>query len=201
LLEQALTGQGALAMIGGEPGVGKTRLAEELLLEAKQREMTALIGHCYEMEGAPPYVPFVEMLEAAARMFPPDALRGTLGESAPEVAKLMPELRRMFPDIPAAPELPPEQERRYLFNGMRDFLGRAGQAQPLLLVLDDLHWADSSTLLLVEHIAQQIREMPVLIIGPTEVAEVLFTLVRSAERASAYMVVWLAAIAIVAVGT
>ncbi len=165
LLDQAAKGHGALAMIGGEPGVGKTRLAEELMAEARQHDMTALIGHCYEMEGAPPYIPFVEMVEAGARLFPPETFRDALGESAPEVAKLMPELRRLFPDIPSPPELPPEQERRYLFNGMRDFLARVGRAQPLLLVLDDLHWADDSTLLLLQHIAQQLQEMPVLIIG------------------------------------
>jgi class 3 adenylate cyclase/tetratricopeptide (TPR) repeat protein len=165
LLDQSIRGQGALVMIGGEPGVGKTRLAEELMAEARQRNMTALIGRCYEMEGAPPYVPFVEMLEAAARMFPPEALRNALGDSAPEVAKLMPELRRLFPDIPPPLELPPEQERRFLFNGMREFLERAGRAQPLLLVLDDLHWGDDATLLLIQHIAQQLREVPVLILG------------------------------------
>jgi class 3 adenylate cyclase/tetratricopeptide (TPR) repeat protein len=164
-LDQAARGRGALAMIGGEPGVGKTRLAEELAAEARQRGLLALTGRCYEMEGAPPYIPFVEMVEAATRIVPPEALRNALGESAPEVAKLMPELRRLFPDIPAPPELPPEQERRYLFNGMRDFLDRAGRVQPMFLVLDDLHWADDSTLLLLQHIAQQLHEMPVLIVG------------------------------------
>ena len=165
LLAGTVRGQGALAMIGGEPGVGKTRLAEELMAEARQRNMTALIGRCYEMEGAPPYVPFVEMLEAAARIIPPPALRETLGDAAPEVAKLLPELRRLFPDIPPPLELPPEQERHYLFNSVREFLARAARAQPLLLLLDDLHWADDSTLLLLQHIAQQLREVPVLILG------------------------------------
>jgi len=93
-LDQVAGGHGALVMIGGEPGVGKTRLAEELMAEARQRGMTALIGHCYEMEGAPPCIPYVEILETAARMFPPETMRETLGDSAPEVAKLMPELRR-----------------------------------------------------------------------------------------------------------
>ena len=165
LLDQVAKGQGAMVMIGGEPGVGKTRLAEELMAEARERGMNALIGHCYEMEGAPPYIPYVEILEAAARMFPPDALREILGDSAPEVAKLMPELRRLFPDIPASPELPPEQERRYLFNGVREFVARAARDQPLLLVLDDLHWATDAALLLLQHLAQQIHEMPVLIVG------------------------------------
>jgi len=164
-LDQAARGRGALVMIGGEPGVGKTRLAEELLLEARQRGLLTLTGHCYEMEGAPPYIPFVEILEATARIVPQEAFRQALGDSAPEVAKLMPELRRLFPDIAPPLELPPEQERRYLFNSIQEFLARAGRAQPLLLVLDDLHWADDATLLLLQHIAQRISEMPMLIVG------------------------------------
>ena len=75
LLEQAIGGHGTLVMLGGEPGVGKTRLCEELMAEARQRNVTALMGRCYEMEGSPPYIPFVEILEAAARMFPQEALR------------------------------------------------------------------------------------------------------------------------------
>jgi len=117
------------------------------------------------MEGAPPYIAFVEILESAARVIPPPALREALGDSAPEVAKLLPELRRLFPDIPPPLELPPEQERHYLLNSVREFLARAARAQPLLLVLDDLHWGDDSTLLLLQHIAQQLREVPVLILG------------------------------------
>ena len=165
LLDQSAKGRGALALIGGEPGVGKTRLAEEMALEARQRGLLTLTGHCYETEGAPPYIPFVEVVEGSARVVTPKALRSALGDSAPEVAKLMPELRRLFPDIPPPPELPPEQERRYLFNGMRDFLTRASRVQPMFLVLDDLHWADDSTLLLLHHIAQRLHEMPIVILG------------------------------------
>jgi class 3 adenylate cyclase/tetratricopeptide (TPR) repeat protein len=164
-LDQTVRGQGGLVMIGGEPGVGKTRLAEELAAEARQRGLLALTGHCYEMEEAPPYIPFVEILEATARVVPPAALREALGDSAPEVAKLMPELRRLFPDIAAPLELPPEQQRRYLFNCMHEFMERSGRAQPLFLVLEDLHWADDATLLLLQHIAQRLIEMPVLIVG------------------------------------
>ena len=165
LLDQAARGHGALAIIGGEPGVGKTRLAEELAADACQRGFTALIGRCYEMAGAPPYTPFVEVLEAAARSFPPEALRSALGDSASEAAKLMPELRRLFTDIPPPPELPPEQERRYLFNGIREFWARASRAQTLILILEDLHWADEPTLLLLQHIAQHIHEIPLLVLA------------------------------------
>jgi len=164
-LDEAAQGKGALVMIGGGPGVGKTRIAQGLADEAGERSFLALTGHCYEMEGAPPYIPFVEILEAAGRIVPPEAFREALGDAAPEVAKLMPEIRRMFPDIPPAAELPAEQERRYLFNSFLEFIERASRIQPVLLVLEDLHWGDDSSLLLLQHLAPQLDQMPVLVVG------------------------------------
>jgi class 3 adenylate cyclase/tetratricopeptide (TPR) repeat protein len=164
-LEAARGGHGSLVMIGGEPGVGKTRITEELATEARRHGFLTLTGHCYEMEGAPPYIPFVEIIESAARIVEPTALFSAMGASAPEVAKLMPELRHKFPDIPEPPPLPPEQERRRMFNGVLDFISRAAHAQPLLLVLEDLHWADESTMLLLQHIVQRLQEIPVLTVG------------------------------------
>jgi hypothetical protein len=76
LLDQALAGRGALVLIGGEPGIGKTRLTEEVLEQARRRGCLGLVGHCYEMEGAPPFVPFVELLEHSARVVPGASRRG-----------------------------------------------------------------------------------------------------------------------------
>ncbi len=165
LLEQASNGQGGLVMIGGEPGVGKTRIAEELIAEAEAKGFLALVGHCYDMEGAPPYLPFVEIMQAAMKSATPEALRTALGDEAPEVAKIVPELRRLFPDIPPPLELPPAQERHYLFDSLRAFTARASVGQPIIMLLDDLHWADDSTLLLVQHYAQQLSSMSVLMVG------------------------------------
>jgi tetratricopeptide (TPR) repeat protein len=125
------------------------------------------------MKGAPPYVPFVEILEQAmAGAASPAAFRELLGEDAPEVAKLLPQLRRVYPDIPPALELPAEQERRYLFNSLRDFLARAASARPAFVVFDDLHWADEPTLLLLEHLAERLPEMPALVVGTYRDTEV-----------------------------
>lgn len=165
LLAAAKEGKGGVVLIGGEAGVGKTRLASEIMREAVANGFIALTGRCYESEGATPYTPFLEMLEAACRTFPAEAMRVALGDSAPEVAKLMPELRRVFPDIPPAPELPPEQERRYAFNGVREFVGRAAAGTPLLMVIDDLHWADESTLLLLRHLSSHLDGMAVLVLA------------------------------------
>ena len=170
LMEQAIAGRGSIVLIRGEPGVGKTRLAQELVLEARQRGMVDFTGRCYEMEGAPPYIPFIEMLQQAMRRFDllgfsPSAFRVTLGENAGEIAKILPELRRMYDDIPPPLELPPEQERMYLFNSMREFLERVSRTVPQLQILDDLHWADDATLMLLQHQAQYQDKMAVLTVA------------------------------------
>ncbi len=165
LIGAALGGHGELALVSGEPGVGKTRLAEEVLAEAEQRGMRVRIGHCYEMEGAPPYLPFIEMLESALDDIPHDLYRQVLGDDAPEIARIMPHLRKVFTDIPEAVSLPPESERRYILNAVRAFIARAAAVRPQALLLEDLHWADESTLLVVRHVAEQLHEMPILVVG------------------------------------
>jgi DNA-binding CsgD family transcriptional regulator len=164
LLERTLAGQGGLVMVSGESGVGKTRLAEELAAEAARVRALALTGHCYEMEEAP-YVPFAEILYSALRGPTEEQFREALVRYGPDVAKLMPEMRRVFPDIPPPLQLPPEQERRYLFDSLCELLEQASRTQPLLLILEDLHWSDSSTLTLLQHLARRLRVMQVLVLG------------------------------------
>ena len=165
LLDRAMAGEGSLLLLGREPGVGKTRLAEEVLAEGSHRGCLALTGRCYEMEGTPPFIPWVELVEHSASIVPRAAFREALGDAAPEVAKLVPELRQMFPDIPQAIELPPEQQRRYLFSNFLSFVKRGTRVTPQVLLLDDLHWADDSTLLLLQHVTQHTSEIPLLIVG------------------------------------
>ena len=164
-VEETMAGRGSMVMIGGEPGVGKTHLINAVLDEARRLGAYANIGHCYEMEGSPPYVPFIEMLERTSQTAPRATWRAALGDSASEIAKLMPELRRMYADIPPAIELPPEQQRRYLFNAYREYIERAARSTPIVLVFEDLHWADEPTLLLLQHVAQILSVTPLLLIG------------------------------------
>jgi class 3 adenylate cyclase/tetratricopeptide (TPR) repeat protein len=163
--ERARDGAGSLVLIGGEAGVGKSRLVQETADEARRLGMNVFTGHCVDQQGAPPYLPTIEHLEEAARNLTPEALREALGENAPEIAKLMPELRARYSDIPEPVSLPPEQERRYLLHGIAEFVGRNARRNPILLVFEDLHWADESTLLLVQHLAQRVSEIPLLAIG------------------------------------
>jgi serine/threonine protein kinase/tetratricopeptide (TPR) repeat protein len=164
-LDAALAERGSLVLIGGEPGIGKTHLTRVILAEARRRGCFAVVGHCYETEGSPPYVPFIEMLEYYARVASPESFRHSIGESAAEIAKLMPELRRIYPDIPLSVELPPEQQRRCLFNAYREFVERSARSSPIVAVFEDLQWADEATLLLLSHLVRTLSTIPVLIIG------------------------------------
>ncbi|MGH2792721.1 MAG: ATP-binding protein [Actinomycetota bacterium] len=164
-VEQAAAGRGALVMIGGEPGVGKTRITEETAEEAATRGMMALVGHCQETEAPLPYAPVVEILESTMRGVSRETLLAAFGDAAPELARLSPQIRRIIPDLAPPLELPPEQERRYLFNCFAEFLERASSMQPLLFVLEDVHWADEPTLLLLQHLAERLSNMPILLIA------------------------------------
>jgi tetratricopeptide (TPR) repeat protein/tRNA A-37 threonylcarbamoyl transferase component Bud32 len=158
-------GRGGTVFVSGEPGVGKTKLTEALLLEARKRGYVCNVGHSYEMDGAPPYLPFVEITEYAMRTVPPGRLRAVLGTSAAEMTRIVPQLRRMFPDIGEPLDLPPDQQRHYLHSQWREFLERASKNVPLVMLLDDLHWADESSLLLLEHLAGHVARLPILLLG------------------------------------
>ncbi len=164
-LDRTFDGHGGIVLVGGEPGVGKTTLVRQFIREAEARGGLALFGRCYEIEGALPYSPFVEMLEQGLAVMPPDLVREDMGDDAAEVARMVPEIRRRFPDIPQPLDLPPEQQRRYFFNAVGAFIGRAAARFPLVLVMDDVHWADVPSLLLIEHMAEIVPGMRVLGIG------------------------------------
>jgi tetratricopeptide (TPR) repeat protein len=160
-LDRARAGRGGVLFIGGEPGVGKTRLAEECLTMGQERDMLTLVGHAYEERGEP-FIIAVEIIEALMRILPGPSLRQVLGDSAAEVARLVPELRDRFPDIPSPVELAPQQRQRYLYNAMLNFTRRLSGTVPCVIVLDDLHWADESSITLLEHIAPNISDLPLL---------------------------------------
>src|SRR6266436_243160 len=124
------------------------------------------VGRCYERDEPFPYLPFAEIIEGnLAQAASLDDYRQRIGNNAPELAQIAPHLRRIFPDIPQPLELPPAQQRRYLFQSFSEALARIARTHPQLLVLEDLHWADESTLALLIHLANRIAQLPVVIIG------------------------------------
>ena len=171
-LEQVLAGRGRLFLLAGEPGIGKSRLSDELARHARDRGAEVLVGRCWEAGGAPAYWPWVQALRAHVRNRDPDALRLELGAGAAEVAQMLPELRELFADLPDPPSLSPEAARFRLFERLASFLVRVAGSRPVVLVLDDLHAADEPSLLLLQFVAGELQDAPLLIVGAYRDVEV-----------------------------
>jgi DNA-binding winged helix-turn-helix (wHTH) protein/predicted ATPase len=175
-LDDAAARRGRLFLICGEPGVGKTRLADEVATVAEAKRMALMVGHCSEHDEAVAYLPFVEILESfVERPQSQNRLRAALGPEASELARLLPKLRNILPGVPPSRSLPPAQARRLLLNSFFDFAARAASARPALMILEDLHWADDSTLALLDHIARRLSDQPLMVICTYRDAEINIT--------------------------
>jgi len=170
--DAALSGQGSLAMVVGEPGIGKTSLCEQLATYVAVRGGRALVGHCYE-EGSLslPYLPFVEAMRSYVLAREPDDLRKDLGSGAAEVARLISEIRDRL-QVELRPAGDPEDDRWRLLQAVSGFLHNASTVQPLLLVLEDLHDADRGTIELLLHVSRNLQGARLLIVGSYRDVEV-----------------------------
>jgi DNA-binding SARP family transcriptional activator len=168
-LQQAMDGRGQVVLVAGEPGIGKTRLLEELASLATARGARVFVGCCYEMEQNMAYAPIVEALRSLLAALPATATPARPLPCSPAhlaaLAELLPELRQAWPDLPAYQPLPPEAERTRLLTSLAQAIRLCGEGEPLVLLLDDLHWADPSSLQLVHYLARQCEEQPLLLVG------------------------------------
>ncbi len=164
-LAAARQGEGGVALVAGEPGIGKTRLLAEFAQQARAAGVLVLLGHSYDGEGMPPYLPFAEALRGYLRGSEPDQLRAQLGSGGAQIALLLPELLDQLPDLAAKRAESPELDRYRLFEAVTDLLLAAARAAGggLLLVLEDLHWADAASLALLQHVGRRLSEAPVLL--------------------------------------
>jgi DNA-binding SARP family transcriptional activator len=163
-LDDAVAGRGRLFLLQGEPGIGKSRLADELMSRAKARGVRVLTGRCWEAGGAPAYWPWTQSLRAYVRGADPPTLRRQLGDAV-EVAQIVPELRELFSGLPAPERAESEAARFHLFDSTASFLKEISIERALALVLDDLHAADEPSLLLLRYVASVLGDSRTLIVG------------------------------------
>jgi class 3 adenylate cyclase len=161
--KESAEGHGRVVLLSGEPGIGKTRLATETALLARRNGALVLAGRCDEEMGLP-YQPFVEALR----------FQTTLGDDVPQVwfgafpgelARLVPEVAERVEDVEPALRADPESERLRLFEAVTSWLRTTAASVPVLLVLDDIHWADRPTLLLLRHLVHETARDQLLVVG------------------------------------
>ena len=158
------------ALVAGEPGSGKSRLVRELAQAVVQDDALVLYGACDAVVRTP-YGPFVEALEHLVRHHEELGLRAELGAAGAELARLLPELPALVGELPPRPAADPDTERHRLHSAVVDVLRAAGTRVPVLLVLEDVHWADAPTLLLVRHLVRAGADARMLLVATFRDAE------------------------------
>jgi DNA-binding CsgD family transcriptional regulator/tetratricopeptide (TPR) repeat protein len=178
-----------VALLAGEPGSGKSRLVREFAAAAAEDGALVLYGAADAVVRMA-YGPFVAGLDRLTRAIDEEELRTALGQGGGELTRLLPDLATRLGDLPAPLEADPDTERLRLHTAVADLLAGASRARPLLLVLEDVHWADAPTLLLMRHLAQSAGDARLLLLAtfrdteadvPAELAATLADLRRSEE--------------------
>ena len=167
-LEESIAGRGGCFLISGEPGIGKTRLADELAADAALRGVRVAWGRCWEGGGAPAYWPWVEIVRTL--VLEPGRARQQQTAVPPEIGQLIPELAAET--IEQRPSSDPEQGRFRLFDTVATLVKQVARATPLVLILDDLHEADRGSLELLKFVARGLTDSRVVIVGTYRDAEV-----------------------------
>jgi DNA-binding CsgD family transcriptional regulator/RecA/RadA recombinase len=162
-LDHAIGGDGGLLLVAGEPGIGKTRLVEELAGLASAQGALVAWGRVDDIDGAPPYWPWIQLLETILADVDRDLVIKALGTNAGAIAAILASVARYVPDAPAPAPLDPAAARFRLHEAVSDVLRRIGAHRPLVLLLDDLHWADASSLELTRFLGRRLGGCHVLL--------------------------------------
>ncbi|HUL64855.1 MAG TPA: AAA family ATPase [Burkholderiaceae bacterium] len=172
-LDRAVVGVPGIVLLAGEPGIGKTRTAQEVCEAARERGLLALWGRCPEEPGAPPYWPWVQMLRRYVAQHDAHVREQIIGPAAVPIASLDQELARSLAGGKMTPAEHETTEARFrLFDSIAGFWQRAAARQPLLLAFDDLHRADVPSLRLLEFLMAEAGASRLMVLGTYRDAEV-----------------------------
>jgi class 3 adenylate cyclase/tetratricopeptide (TPR) repeat protein len=172
-LDAACNGRGSLTMVLGEAGIGKTRLLEEFTDSARERGAVIMRGACYDgAEWQRPYGPFAEAIERYAAQIDASILKEALGDGAWAVGRIAPSVRASAGETGETEALDKEEQRFRLLDAVSQFLIAISRRNPLVLILDDLHWADQGTAAMLRHVAHFVASGPIMLVGAYRDAEI-----------------------------
>jgi DNA-binding CsgD family transcriptional regulator len=164
VLEDVRQGHGRSLLVTGEAGIGKSRLLQEFRKGTVELGILTLQGNCLESDLAQPFSPIVDALRRFLSNKPSDEISNVLGMLAPELVKLMPELSLFVPEWKPTPSLAPEQEKRRMFEVLTQFFLRLAENGVVLLVVEDIHWSDDTSLEFMQHLARRSTGLPLLML-------------------------------------
>ncbi|HLO27838.1 MAG TPA: AAA family ATPase [Anaerolineales bacterium] len=169
---------GCCILLTGEAGIGKSRLIEELRQWATSENFTILEGYCFEQAVSFPYAPWIDALRAFFGSLNALDIEELLGPLAPELMKLLPELALLLPQIQPTPPLEPLAEKYRLFESFTRFGSSLSTIDPVLFILEDLHWSDAVSLELFQYFVRRIHNQPLMLVGTYRNAEPSLPLTR-----------------------
>ena len=155
-LDRVQGGHGNTLLVSGEAGIGKTRFVRAMVERARTLGFVTLQGACFEADRAHPYAPILDLVRVLSATASPALAAHYFAPAATEFVTLLPELRSVFPDVEPRESGDPEEERRRLFHSFTEAIQALGRTQPVLLVIEDVHWSDDATLDLMLHVARRI---------------------------------------------
>lgn len=164
MFDGARRAAGGVALLVGEPGIGKTRMAEELLTYGRMNGAQVLTGRCYEGEGAPAYWPWIQVIRSSVHDRSAKALASEMGSGAGYIAQLVPDVKQVLPGVQSPEGTDLESSRFQLFDSITTFLRNSARSRPMVVLLDDVHWADKPSLLLLDFLSRQLRDTKILVV-------------------------------------
>lgn len=170
--EEAVTGRGGVVLLAGEPGIGKSHALQQLADGARAGSAVVLAGRCVEGAWVPPFRPFAEAITGYGESMGRGRLAADLGPAACVLAQIAPRLSELLPELTPPPALQPDEERFRLLDAAVQFFTALSAGAAVLLVLDDLQWADAGTAMMMRHVARSCGHRRLLMAGAYRTTEI-----------------------------
>jgi predicted ATPase/DNA-binding CsgD family transcriptional regulator len=171
ILAEVRSGRGQAVLVSGEAGVGKSRLVREFQVVSNEENLVIFQGSCFEQDQVIPFAPLVDVLRQQLALQSAETSREVLDALAPELIKLLPELKNSLPDTRPSAELAPELEKRRLFETIIQALLALAEGRIILLLIEDIHWSDETSLDFLSVLARRLPSSPILLVLTTRLVD------------------------------